>query len=96
MIKVVASSWPNNIARQKSTCFFERAQYPETGHLGETMVSRSSVEAGLADMLSRMQKGGSKSSQTLTTGLWNLGCITAKMEKLSERDDLWLRRATPS
>jgi hypothetical protein len=36
---------------------WERAQYPETGTEDETKISRSSVEAGLSDMLGRMQKG---------------------------------------
>lgn len=43
----------------------EMAQFPETGDEGETRVSRTSVEAGLFEMLQRMQSGRLKVFSTL-------------------------------
>lgn len=43
----------------------EMAQFPEIGDMGETRVSRTSVEAGLFEMLQRMQAGKWKVFSTL-------------------------------
>lgn len=47
----------------------EMAQFPETGAEGEEKVSRTSVEAGVSDMLTRMQQGKWKVFKTCTEWL---------------------------
>lgn len=47
----------------------EMAQFPETGSEGEEKVSRTSVEAGVSDMLTRMQQGKWKVFKTCTEWL---------------------------
>lgn len=68
---------------------WERAQYPETGTEDETKVSRSSVEAGLMDMLTRMQTGRFKVFSNLNDWLAEFRMYHRKDGKVvKERDDL--------
>lgn len=67
---------------------YERAQYPETVQ-GEEKVSRSSVEAGLVDMLTRMQTGKFKVFSNLNDWFAEFRMYHRKDGKVvKERDDL--------
>ncbi|WP_051566698.1 hypothetical protein [Herminiimonas sp. CN] len=68
---------------------YERAQYPETGSEDEGKVSRSSVEAGLLDMLGRMQKGKFKVFSNMDDWFMEFRMYHRKDGKVvKERDDL--------
>lgn len=68
---------------------WERAQYPETGSDSEEKVSRSSVEAGIMDMLTRMQDGRMKVFSNLNDWFQEFRIYHRKDGKIIKlRDDL--------
>jgi hypothetical protein len=73
-----AQAWrsPGNTARKASTCCLSTRS-------SRTAACR--VEAGLMDMLDRMQTGRFKVLRISTTGGRNSGCITARTARWSKR-----------
>ena len=76
-----------NYRGENVSMLHERAQYPETGDEDGAKVSRSSVEAGILDMLTAMQTGKLKVFSTLNLWFEEFRLYHRKDGKIVKLDD---------